>query len=120
MPDGFGLIGTTMYATIEDRLLANSKTAKVSKHVKTACRVWTGNVNNSGYARYTVRCGEHVTKVYAYRTAWELANGQPIPKGMEVDHKCVVTRCIKASHLELVTPEENRRRRDERRAARMQ
>jgi len=94
---------TMAYATIADRLAANSKTNK-----KTGCREWTGNVNNSGYARYSIRCGTSVQKVYAYRTVWELKTGKPIPEGLEIDHKCSNTRCINPAHLQVVTGERNR------------
>ena len=91
------------YATITDRLAANSRTNR-----KTGCREWTGNVNNSGYARYSVRCGESVVKVYAYRTVWELKTGKSIPAGLEIDHKCRNTKCINPAHLQVVTGKKNR------------
>lgn len=34
----------------------------------------------------------------------------PIPTGHHIDHLCRMTRCIRPSHLEAVTPTENARR----------
>jgi hypothetical protein len=103
---------TTLYPSLAARLEANSIPAA------NGCRNWTGNTNNSGYSRYSVRCGHQVKKVYAHRSAWEIEHGRAIPAGFEIDHKCSNTLCIEADHLELVTGTENLRRRDARRAAR--
>lgn len=40
-----------MYANLAERLAANVRIA-----ADTGCYVWTGNVNNRGYARYSIRC----------------------------------------------------------------
>jgi hypothetical protein len=98
------------YATLADRLAANS--AANDK----GCRVWNGNVNNSGYARFSVRVMGKVRKVYAHRAAYELLHGS-VPAGMELDHVCVNARCINPAHLEPVTGTENLRRAAARRAA---
>ncbi len=103
---------TTQYLTLAARLEANSS------HTPDGCKTWTGNTNNSGYARYSVRCGHQVRKVYAHRTAWEIANDRDIPADFEIDHTCSNSRCIEPGHLELVTGTENLRRAAERRAAR--
>jgi hypothetical protein len=99
------------YSSLAERLAAN-----VQVDPDTGCFDWTGNLNNAGYARYSVRCCGKVKKVYAHRTSYELAKGEPIPAGMEIDHTCVNTKCIRPDHLEVVTSEENIRRRDARRA----
>jgi hypothetical protein len=40
--------------------------------------------------------------LYAHRVAWELTYG-PIPEGMQVDHLCRNTLCVRATHLRLMT-----------------
>lgn len=45
----------------------------------------------------------------AHRVAYEQAHG-PIPDGYHVDHLCHERACIEPTHLEAVTPTENRRR----------
>lgn len=99
-------MSTTRYATMSDRLAAN-----VVVYAPTGCFDWQGNVGNSGYARLAVRCCGKVIKLYAHRVSVELATGQAIPAGLEVDHTCYNTTCINPEHLELVTPEVNKARR---------
>lgn len=96
----------TAYATTADRLAAN-----VIVLPQTGCFHWTGNTNNGGYPRMSVRCCGKVKKVYTHRLSVELASGVAIPAGMEADHLCYNTRCINPGHLEVVTPEENKARR---------
>lgn len=45
----------------------------------------------------------------AHRVAYELTVG-PIPDGLELDHLCRNTRCVRPAHLEPVTHRENMRR----------
>lgn len=51
---------------------------------------------------------------WAHRNAWFIHHG-PIPAHLEVDHLCYRPACVNVDHLELVTPEENKRRAAERR-----
>lgn len=69
------------------------------------CIVFTGAVNSGGYGCIAV--GGKTLLVH--RVAWELAHG-PIPVGMEIDHLCCVRACFHLQHLEVVTPDENKRR----------
>jgi len=103
---------STAYLTLAARLEANSIAAP------NGCKTWTGNTNNSGYARYSVRCGSQIKKVYSHRSAWEIEHEQEIPAGFEIDHTCTNPLCIAPAHLELVTGAENLRRAASRRAAR--
>lgn len=67
------------------------------------CWLWTGAVNQNGYSRFSSRN----TGPYAgHRLAYELLC-EPIPEGMELDHKCRVRCCVNPAHLEPVTREEN-------------
>jgi hypothetical protein len=75
-------------------------------HDEGECRIWHGSTSGRGsYGQIRV----DGVLLYAHRVAWEVANG-PIPEGMQVDHLCRQTLCIRPDHLEPVTPEENMRR----------
>jgi len=107
-----------VYESLAARLAANSKPVRISKtdpatgkRLSCSCRLWTGNLNNAGYPRFTKRVDGHVVKEYAHRAAFEIATGKPIPADMTIDHLCVRESCIEPRHLELVTQEENTRRR---------
>ena len=65
------------------------------------CWTWLGKIAK-GYGRYG-RTGAH-------RVAYLLRVG-PIPEGLEIDHLCRNTACVRPDHLEAVTHEENMRRR---------
>lgn len=70
------------------------------------CWLWTGKPNHDGYGRI------RVDKSYAplvHRHLWEKLNG-PLEDGYELDHLCEVRACVRPSHLEVVTHEENVRR----------
>lgn len=46
---------------------------------------------------------------YMHRAMYEQEIGS-IPPGMQIDHLCKETRCMRPEHLEVVTPAENTRR----------
>jgi len=76
-------------------------------HVKvevsaTGCWLWAGHTNDNGYSLVR-RAGRQLS---AHRWNWEQSNG-PIPKNLEVNHKCRVRNCINPEHLELLTHAEN-------------
>jgi hypothetical protein len=96
--------------------------------LSTQCWVWTKGCCNKGYGHFYVydptakstgkrnRGGKSI-EVRAHIASWALANG-PIPDGMTLDHKCRNTKCIRPSHLEVVSrPENSRRMQRARRAA---
>jgi HNH endonuclease len=100
------------YASLKDRLLANSVLDPV-----TGCRIWTGKRGKrrggGEDGRLNIRInGRHVTR-RAHRISFEVFNG-PIPEGYEVDHCCVNSLCIEPTHLEAVTGVVNNQRRAER------
>lgn len=67
--------------------------------------LWTAHIGIGGYGRLTV--GGKL--LYAHRVSYETYVG-PIPEGMQLDHLCRVTQCVKPSHLEPVTAQTNVRR----------
>lgn len=75
--------------------------AKVNK--TETCWLWTGYCDK-GYGRFNP--GGRSAPVKAYVWAWEQVNG-PRASGMELDHLCRVTQCVRPDHLELVTHREN-------------
>lgn len=48
----------------------------------------------------------------AHRWVYQQVVG-PIPKGMHLDHVCRNTGCVNPEHMEIVTPAENNRRKNE-------
>lgn len=73
-----------------------------------ACWLWTGPPvgRRREYGQFFVSPG---VKVYAHRFAYELLAG-PVPDGLTLDHVCRNTLCVRPSHLEPVTLQENIRR----------
>lgn len=59
----------------------------------------------TGYGHLYVN-GRHI---YAHRFSYELARGQ-IGQGLELDHLCRNTSCVRPDHLEAVSHAENTRR----------
>lgn len=75
------------------------------------CWLWTGAQTRGGYGNFGM--GGHAgLTMRAPRAAVLLTRGS-IPDGMEVDHLCRVRLCVRPDHLEVVTREENNRRRCE-------
>lgn len=72
-----------------------------------SCWIWTGSLKTkAGYGQFA--WGGHNRSAHAF--GWEHVNG-PVPPGLQLDHLCRVTACVRASHMEVVTHKENMRRR---------
>lgn len=67
------------------------------------CIEWTGWLERNGYGKTKFEGRSE----WAHRVAWIKANGQPIPKGMVVRHKCDNPPCVNPDHLELGTQRDN-------------
>ena len=76
------------------------------------CLLWPERSLNKG--RPVMRVGSQTQTVYRLTYVW---GGGEIPTSWEVDHLCAQPRCCLPEHLEAVTSEENRARRDGRRRA---
>lgn len=97
-----------MTMTIEERFW--SKVDKTSDHW-----MWTDKPTKSGTGYGQFQIGTHAKPktVSAHCFAYELLVG-PVPEGLELDHLCRVTICVKviadelsAAHIEAVTHREN-------------
>lgn len=94
------------YETLFQRLLAHAPPFDLND--PNECWEHDGNLSRAGgYPRLAIwRKGKHV-KEYAHRLMWQECHG-PVPEGYEVDHMCHNHRCIRESHLQLLTVAENR------------
>lgn len=71
----------------------------------TPCVLWEGLLSSFGYGRVGAdRKG--FRGWYAHRMVWSVANG-PIPRGMQVLHRCDNPPCIALDHLFLGTQRDN-------------
>jgi hypothetical protein len=68
------------------------------------CEVWDRARTKAGYGQKSV---DGKVK-YTHRLEWERHNG-PIPKGMNVLHRCDNPPCYEIKHLFLGTPKDNAR-----------
>jgi len=68
------------------------------------CWLWTGSVNEHGYAR--VRPSGAPRAVLGHRFAYAALVG-PIPEGLVCDHLCRTRSCVNPLHLEPVSNREN-------------
>lgn len=85
-----------------------------SKYVvdkETGCWNWVSAVDGHGYSKIgeTAADGKRRT-IAAYKWIAEQTYGS-IPTGYEPDHLCENKLCVNPAHLEIVTREENQRRR---------
>ncbi len=81
--------------------------ARLTKKFKMTegCWPWTAAKVHNGYGVFWT--GRRLN--YAHRVVYEWLVG-PIPPGLEIDHLCRNRGCVRPSHLEPVTHQENDRR----------
>lgn len=68
-----------------------------------SCWLWKGCVNTTGYGMVNWAGKKNIV---AHRLVWKLTNGQ-IPDGLQVLHRCDITRCVNPQHLFLGTIQDN-------------
>jgi hypothetical protein len=73
------------------------------------CWIWLGSKRSRKYKHRRYFYGTYSLK-YAHRVSFEAANGS-IPSHLELDHLCQNKLCVNPKHLELVTHQENCKRR---------
>lgn len=78
---------------------------RISPEPNSGCWLWTGALDHYGYG-LTTRNGKQIK---AHRAVYEMHRG-PIPKALDIDHKCRLKCCVNPDHLEPVTRGENARR----------
>ena len=66
------------------------------------CWIWKDSKSRAGYAQFFTQGRRPV----AHRVSYELFVG-PIPEGLDLDHLCRNTSCVRPTHLEPVTRREN-------------
>lgn len=70
------------------------------------CWTWQSSKSAKGYGEFFLNHNKVRRKIYAHRFAYELLAG-PIPDGLHLDHLCRNPSCVRPSHLEPVTLQEN-------------
>lgn len=69
------------------------------------CWLWGGRCSRDGYGRCSVP-GSKGTNKLVHVVVYEYFVG-PVPKGLQLDHKCRVRSCCNWRHVEPVTNKEN-------------
>jgi hypothetical protein len=103
------------YASLEDRLIANSRINETESHGGTRCWDWIGVFGTGGrgepYPQMSLRVnGKHTVK-RAHRLALEVFRGVVFGPDDHADHLCRRRCCINPMHLEKVPAAENLARR---------
>lgn len=103
--------------TIRFQSFIQKQTEVTSSYVDTPCWLWVGWKDKDGYGRFSFpgKKGDKSRRhLYVHRLAYMLKYGPPsLTKDMDIDHLCYNQDCVRPSHLEAVTHEENIRRRTE-------
>jgi hypothetical protein len=77
---------------------------KVDRRGHNECWPWLGGLQGKGYGQF-YRAKHH--PVGAHRFSWELANGRPVPPGLQVMHSCDNPPCVNPLHLRVGTAKDN-------------
>ena len=80
--------------------------AKVEMEPNSGCWIWCGCRTTAGYGHFTNDPAHPTQKVYSHRFAYELLRG-PIPRGLQIDHRCRLRACVNPDHMDVVSQREN-------------
>lgn len=92
--------------TIHERIQNN-----IIIDAQTGCWEWQLRVDRDGYGLMWIGSKPSRLLRFSHRMSYE-AHREIIPDGLQIDHLCRNKRCCNPSHLEVVTTQENTRRRD--------
>ena len=94
------------------RFLAKIQVSEILFHNGSPCWEWIGCKSKIGYGQFRMDGRRGGTLSNPHRFAYDYFVGS-IPEGYEVDHLCKVRHCCNPLHLEAVTVQVNRKRRNE-------
>ena len=69
------------------------------------CWLWTASISPDGYGRFRLKDN----MAYAHRVSYEWFIDS-IPKGLTVDHQCLMKHCVNPDHLSIMAGIENIRK----------
>ncbi len=117
------------YSNLYQRLLANTEEPEHDA----GCWPWTGKRGGGSYPRFNLWVPglQRRVTLQAHIALWTWLHAEPtdidefylqyrtvVNSGLQLDHLCVTATCVCPDHVDLCTPLENIRRRDDRRALR--
>lgn len=88
------------------------RVSEIRFYNESPCWEWLGCKQSNGYGQFRIDGRRGAKKSSPHRFAWEFFY-EVIPGGYEIDHLCCNRSCVSPFHLEAVTLQENRKRRNE-------